>query len=170
MKRVIIILAMVAIVAAPLVAQSVNEDKEIKTASAEPLVGRAKLGVLIGVPLGLTFGYRFSNWFEGNVVVGWSAVATGAVAIGANGLFTLVNIPAGETVMPLSLGPEIMFYISSFYFAMDIVANLRLEYTFINTPLNLFAEIAPGIRFVFAGGLGGVGFAFLGGIGVRYVF
>ncbi len=168
MKKIIIVLALIAVAAAPLIAQNVTEDKEIKTLSGEPLVGRAKLGVLVGVPFSVTFGYRFSNWFEGNLLVGWSPISSTSVAIGANGLFTLFNIPAGETVMPFSLGPQIVTYIGS-SFAMDIVADIRLEYTFVDIPLNLFAEIAPGVRFNFTGGTT-VTWALLGGIGVRYVF
>ena len=164
MKKLLLVLVVLMLVSGALTAQSVKEDKEIKTLQAPP-DGRAKLGLLLGYPSGVTFGYRFSNWFEGNITAGYNFIFTKSALISANGLFTLVNIPIGDAgVMPLSLGPQVNFIFGNTFY-IDIVADLRLEYTFANIPLNLFGEFGFGFRFFHNDWI-----AWNGGLGVRYVF
>ena len=62
MKKTLLLLAVLILLVGALSAQSVSEDKEIKTLQAPP-DGRAKIGLLLGYPSGITFGYQFSNWF-----------------------------------------------------------------------------------------------------------
>ena len=132
----------------PLFARAnVTEDREIKTLEI-PDDGRAKLGLLLGYPSGLTFGYRPSNWFELNATVGYSLRFSESAIVSANGLFTLVNIPVGSAgVIPLSLGPQVNFILGNNLFYMEMVADLRFEYTFPDIPLNLFVETGFGLRF-----------------------
>jgi hypothetical protein len=167
MKKLFVLIILVSAVMMPLAAQekSIKEDRDIKTLQAPP-DGRAKLGVLLGYPSGVTFGYRFSNWFEGNATVGYSFTGSGSALISVNGLFTLVNIPLknGE-VMPLSLGPQINFLLGNNFF-MEAVADLRLEYSFPDIPLNLFGEFGFGFRFFD----GNDWIAWNGGLGIRYIF
>lgn len=165
MKRTLLILAVLFLALGSLTAQSIKEDREIKTLRA-PDDGKAKLGLLIGYPSGVTFGYQFSNWFEANATVGYNFSVTQSAIISANGLFTLVNIPIGKAgVMPLSLGPQLNFILGNKFY-MDIVADLRLGYTFANIPLNLFAEVGFGFRLFYDDNW----WAWNGGVGVRYVF
>jgi len=165
MKKTLILLAVLILSVGALSAQSVSEDKEIRTLQAPP-DGRAKIGLLLGYPSGITFGYQFSNWFEGNLTAGYNFLFIKSGIISANGLFTLVNIPIGDAgLMPLSLGPQVNFILGNKFY-IDIVADLRLAYTFANIPLNLFAEFGFGFRFFNDGDW----LAWNGGVGVRYVF
>jgi len=144
---------------------NVTKDKDIKTLSAPP-DGRAKIGLLMGMPSGVTFGYRFSNWFEANLTAGYNFMFTKSALISTNALFTLVNIPIGDAgVMPLSLGPQVNFILGN-DFKMELVGDLRLEYSFQNIPLNLFGEFGFGFRFFDANNW----IAWNGGVGVRYIF
>ncbi len=145
-----------------LTAQSLSEDKEIKTLQV-PSDGRAKIGLLLGYPSGITFGYRFSNWFEANLTAGYNFLFTNSAIISTNGLFTLVNIPIGDAgIMPLSLGPQVSFILGNDFY-IDLVGDLRLEYSFADIPLNLFGEFGFGFRFFHDDWI-----AWNGGIGVRY--
>jgi len=165
MKKILLLLLMLMafLVTVPVFA-GVTQDKEIKTLEL-PSDGRAKLGLLMGMPSGVTFGYRFSNWFEANVTAGYNFMFTKSALVSANGLFTLVNIPIGDAgVMPLSLGPQMNFIFGNDFY-MDIVADLRLEYSFQDIPLNLFGEFGFGFRLFHDDWI-----AWNGGIGVRYIF
>jgi hypothetical protein len=165
MKKIILLIIAVAVMAMPLAAQSVSKDKDIKTLQAPP-DGRAKIGLLLGMPSGVTFGYRFSNWFELNLTAGYNFLFTSSALISTNALFTLVNIPVGDgQVMPLSLGPQVNFILGNEFF-LETVADLRLEYTFPDIPLNLFGEFGFGVRFFDSNKW----IAWNGGVGVRYVF
>jgi len=167
MKRYAVLSLLVLLLAMPLMAKSssVHKDKDIKTLEV-PSDGRAKIGLLMGMPSGITFGYSFSNWFEANLTAGYNFMFTKSAIISANGLFTLINIPIGDAgVMPLSLGPQINFILGD-NFRMEIVGDLRLEYTFPDIPLNLFGEFGFGFRFFDKNDW----IAWNGGIGVRYVF
>ncbi len=146
-------------------AQSVTDDKEIKTLQA-PSGGRAKIGLLLGYPSGITFGYQFSNWFEVNLTGGYNFLFSKSGIISANTLFTLASIHIGKAgVIPLSFGPQVNFIMGNKFY-IDLVADLRLAYTFANIPLNLFAEVGFGFRFFNSGDW----WAWNGGVGVRYVF
>ncbi|RKX87586.1 MAG: hypothetical protein DRP70_08125 [Spirochaetes bacterium] len=167
MKKTTILMLLVVLLAMPLLAEgnSLNKDKEIKTLQISQ-DGRAKIGLLMGMPSGVTFGYRFSNWFEGNVTAGYNFAFAQSAIISVNGLFTLVNIPIGDAgVMPLSLGPQINFILGNNFY-MDAVADLRLEYSFPEIPLNLFGEFGFGVRFFKENDW----IAWNGGVGVRYIF
>lgn len=166
MKK-IAILVILSTLAIPVFAEgpAVTQDKEIKTLTL-PSDGRAKIGLLLGMPSGLTFGYRFSNWFEANITAGYNFLFVKAGLVSVNTLFTLVNIPIGDAgVMPLSLGPQLNFIFGS-DFMMELVADLRLEYSFNNIPLNLFGEFGVGARFFDPNSW----VAWNGGLGVRYIF
>ncbi len=164
MKKLWMILAVLVLLTTVVTAQSIKDDKDIKTLQM-PSDGRAKIGLLMGMPSGVTFGYRFSNWFEGNLTAGYNFLFTNSAIVSANGLFTLINIPIGDAgVMPLSLGPQMNFIFGNDFY-MDIVADLRLEYTFPNIPLNLFGEFGFGFRFFHNDWI-----AWNGGVGVRYIF
>ena len=166
-KRLFALVALFAVIAGASFAGSINEDKEIKTLSGESLEGRVKAGVLLGMPSGATVGYRFSNWFETNLSAGYNFLFEKAAVVSANGLFTVLNIPAGDAgLLPLSVGPQMNFIFGD-PFVFQIVGNVRLEYTFEDHPWNLFVE-------------GGFGFQFNdpndewaawnAGLGARYVF
>lgn len=166
MKKTLLVLLIVLIAAGSLFSQSVTEDKEVKTIGL-PEGGNFKLGVQIGYPSGITAGYRFSNWFEVNLTAGYNFLDYNSAIVSVNGLFTIVNIPIGDAgVMPLSLGPQLNMIIGNKFY-LETVADLRLEYTFQNIPLNLYGDFGMGIRLF---GTPAVDWAYNGGIGVRYVF
>lgn len=165
MKKALLLFVVLILVVGVLSAQSVGEDKEIKTLQGPP-DGRAKIGLLLGYPSGITFGYQLSNWFELNLTGGYNFLFSKSGIISVNSLFTIVNIPLGNAgVMPLSLGPQVNFIMGNKFY-IDLVVDIRLGYTFSNIPLNLFAESGFGFRFFNSGDW----WAWNGGLGVRYVF
>ena len=141
-----------------------KSDKEAKTVKVDTkwLENRAKLGVAIGKPWGLTFGYHFAKSFEGNFLVGSNFNVDG-VTVGGSGLFTLINFDIANQVFPFSLGPAAYF---NFFdtFNIDALGVARFEYTF-KIPLNLYIEGGAGINI-----LDEIEFAWTAAVGVRYVF
>ena len=141
-----------------------KKDKEAKTVKVGTnwLENRAKLGLAIGKPWGVTFGYHFSKSFEGNLLVG-SDFNIDGVVLGGSGLFTLVNFDIADQIFPFSVGPAGYF---NFFdpLTIDVLGVARLEYTF-NIPLNLYIEGGAGINI-----LEGVEFAWTAAVGARYVF
>ncbi len=165
MKRIIAIVIVFAAAVGIVSAQSLREDREIKTLNEEALEGRVKAGVLLGMPSGATIGYRFSNWFETNLTVGYSFIHKNSAVVRANSLFTVLEIPMGDAgMMPFSLGPQVSFFFGD-KFVVQLVGDLRLEYTFEEIPLNLFVEGGFGFQFNDDDWI-----AWNSGIGVRYVF
>lgn len=172
MKRLLAILIVVLLLL-PVVAFSdelgdelelLGKDKEAKTVKVNTkwLEHRAKLGLAIGKPWGLTFGYHFSKTFEGNLLLGSNFDIDG-VTVGGSGLFTLVNLDIADQIFPLSVGPAA--YLNFFKtFTIDALGVARLEYTF-NIPLNLYIEGGVGINI-----LDDIEFAWTAAVGVRYVF
>jgi hypothetical protein len=141
-----------------------GKDEEAKTVKVDTkwLENRAKLGLAIGKPWGLTFGYHFSNSFEGNLLLGSNFNIDG-VTVGGSGLFTLVNLDIADQIFPLSAGPAV--YLNFFDpFTIDALGVARLEYTF-NIPLNLYIEGGIGINI-----LDDLEFGWTAAVGARYVF
>jgi hypothetical protein len=141
-----------------------KKDKEAKTVKVDTkwLENRAKLGLAIGKPWGLTFGYRFMKSFEGNLLVGSNFNMDGVI-VGGSGLFTLVNFDIAGEIFPFSVGPAAHF---NFFdpFTIDALGVARLEYTF-DIPLNLYLEGGAGISM-----LDDIEFAWTAAVAARYVF
>jgi len=140
------------------------KDDEVKTVTVDGrwLENRAKLGLAIGKPWGLVFGYHFTKSFEGNFLLGSNFNIDG-VTVGGSGLFTLVNLKLGEQIFPFSVGPAV--YANFFStFNMDALGVARLEYTF-KAPVNLYLEGGAGINI-----FDDLNFGWTAAAGVRYVF
>lgn len=139
------------------------EDKEIRqiNLSTEDLEGRAKAGLALGYPFGVTFGYKLANYMELNVFAGSHF---DDFSLGTNLLFTVVDISIKEEVFPLSVGPAVYFNIGD-EFNMALGASARGEYTFDEIPLNLYLEITPGFSFI-----NDFDFYIASSLGIRYVF
>lgn len=139
------------------------EDKSIPqiNLSTEDLEGRAKAGLALGYPFGVTFGYKLANYMEVNIFAGSHF---NDFSLGTNLLFTVVDINIKEAVFPLSLGPAVYFNIGD-EFNMALGATVRGEYTFNETPLNLYLEITPGFSFI-----SDFDFYMASSLGIRYVF
>ena len=140
------------------------KDDEVKTVTVDGkwLENRAKLGLAIGKPWGLVFGYHFSKSFEGNLLLGSNFNIDG-VTLGGSGLFTLVNLKIGESIFPFSVGPAVYF---NFFntFNMDALGVARIEHSF-NAPINLYLEGGAGINI-----FDDITFAWTAAVGIRYVF
>jgi len=145
---------------------------ESQSFSGDPAVGTWKLGLVGGYPSGATLGFRPSDKLEFNAVVGTSYLD---FTIGANVLFTLVDIDISGHIFPLSVGPAVYINIpfSTYYglltrtFSIDIMGEIRWEYTFKKAPINLFAEVGLGVKI---GGYTPVGLGWNSAGGIRYVF
>jgi hypothetical protein len=172
MKKIVAILIVV-LLALPVVAfadelgdelELLKKDKEAKTVKVGTkwLENRAKLGLAIGKPWGITFGYHFSKSFEGNLLVG-SDFNMDGVVVGGSGLFTLVNFDISDQIFPFSIGPaaHLNFFNT---FTIDALGVARIEYTF-DIPLNLYIEGGLGINI-----LDDIEFAWTAAVAARYVF
>jgi hypothetical protein len=151
------------------------EESDIKTITidTQDFKGRLKAGGMLGYPMGITAGYRFSNEFEVNGVLGSNYRD---VTAGINGLFTLFNIKINNEIFPVSAGPALYSHFDHHdrhnshgnddgYTKVDILGIARLEYDFRKIPLNLFVEAGPGLEVVKFADIAG-SFA----IGARYIF
>jgi len=171
----VVFLLLIMIPAVSYSAESVTENREIKTISIDTkkVEGKLKAGVVLGYPWGITAGYRFSNFFEMNGVLGSDY---NYFISGINGLFTIVNVKIAHEIFPLSVGPALYSHFghhdrnSKFdrddeYISIDLLGVARIEYSFKEIPLNLFIEAGIGMQVVrFADTAGS--FA----IGARYIF
>jgi len=151
------------------------EDGNIKTITIDTkeVEGKLKAGAVLGYPMGITAGYRFSDVFELNGVLGSSFHDLTA---GVNGLFTLFNMKISDEIFPFSVGPALYSHFDHHdgnndkgnddeYTKIDLLGIARVEYNFKKIPLNLFVEAGLGLEVVkFADPAGS--FA----IGVRYIF
>ena len=154
--------------------KSITEDREIKTITLDTkeFEGKLKAGIVLGYPWGITAGYRFSNFFELNSMLGSDY---NDFTASVNGLFTIFNLKISHELFPLTIGPALYSHFGYHdgskhssdgeYTRIDILGIARIEYSFKETPVNMFAEGGAGLEVVkFAGTAGS--FA----VGVRYIF
>ena len=135
-----------------------------------------KAGIALGYPTGVTAGWRPSDNFELNALLGTNYTG---FTIGITPLFTLVEIDIADQQLPLSLGPQVNLNLRGYgLIDLDVLAVLRLEYTLPELPLNFFIEGGLGVNINFYssvfGEFGGlispVRFSGSGAVGARYVF
>ena len=163
MKRILIIIILHLIMLGPLFAEKKQQDKEISriNLSTEELEGKAKAGLALGYPFGLTIGYKLANYLEINAFAGTHA---GDFTLGSSLLFTLVTVEIKDEEFPLSVGPAVFCSFSD-NFSMMAGAAVRCEYTFREIPLNLYLEVIPGLTLD-----KDLDFYLASSLGVRYVF
>lgn len=150
---------------------SAEGDREIKTITLDNKRknDRLKAGVSIGYPLGVTVGYplavtvgyRLSNFIEINGLEGFDY---NSFTAGGSVLFTIFNIDISGSDFPLSVGPAFYAHFNK-EIEYDVLAAVRFEYSFEETPINLFVEAGGGLRVVKE--LEPVGSL---AIGIRYIF
>ena len=142
---------------------SLGEDRKIQTISLDNkrTDDKLKAGLFLGYPFGVTAGYSFSNFFEINSLIGTNY---NSITAGGSGLFTVANIDISGNYFPLSIGPAFYAHFGK-DFKYDVLAAVRLEYSFEEAPLNLFVEGGLGTK-VFEG----LRWAGSLGVGVRYIF
>ena len=143
-------------------------DKDIKTVNIDTgkFENRLKAGLMIGYPIGITAGYKYSNFFELNGIVGFNDGLT----LGVNGLFTILNLNVSGEIFHLSFGPASYVYFghkdkSDDYLKLDILCLARIEYDFKQIPLNLFFEVGAGFEMIKLIDLAGSC-----SVGARYIF
>ena len=161
--RKIILFFLILLLLFPVFVSAQTEDKdipEINLSTAE-LEGKAKAGLAIGYPTGLTFGYRMANYLEANAFLGTHGKD---FILGSSLLFTLADIRISDQILPLSAGP-VVFAAFDNDFSLMAGGAVRWEYTFEDTPLNIYLEAVPGIILI-----GDIRFAMASSLGVRYVF
>lgn len=163
MKKTLLMILLICLALPAISEEKKVNDKEIKeiNLSTESLEGRAKIGIALGYPSGIVFGYRLANYLETNFLIG--SFYKG-FTIGGNLLFTVADIKIKDQSFPLSLGPHVNFHFGD-TFDMSLMGFLRWEYTFQEIPLNLYIEGGPGIFFV-----QGPDFTWSTSLGIRYVF
>ncbi|MBI9100106.1 MAG: hypothetical protein JEY91_16610 [Spirochaetaceae bacterium] len=160
-------------------ADLMSKRTESTSFSGESAVGTFKLGAALGYPSGVTGGWRPSDKFELNALLGTNYYG---FTIGVSPLFTLVDIKIQDQILPLSVGPAVNLHIYGFGIDLAIMGVVRWEYSFENVPINLFAEVGGGIAIyshsssatVFGitatAKTSGVTGAFTSALGVRYIF
>jgi hypothetical protein len=123
------------------------------------------LGIVFGEPTGLNAKMWTSDRTALDATVAWSFVGSGWLHVHADFLihnYDLISVNKGA--LPVYFGIGAYVGLSS-----DLGLGARipfgLDYQFEGAPLDIFAEIAPGLSL-----LPGIGFQMGGGIGVRYFF
>lgn len=158
MKRVLSIIALMVFIAVSLSA----ETKTIKIDN-ERTDDKFKAGVMLGYPTGLTAGWRIADALELNFI---AATHYRDITLGFAPLFTLVNIDISGETFPLSVGPAAYLNIGwGGGLDLDVLGNVRIEYSFDEIPLNLFLEGGIGITVIPAIRPQGSG-----AFGIRYIF
>lgn len=127
----------------------------------EELAGKAKAGLALGYPFGLTFAYRPAERLEINALAG---THYDGLTLGGSLLFTLAVVNIQGELFPLSLGPALYARIGK-EFGLTGGAALRWEYSFTEIPLNLYVEAVPGVNFIDE-----TSFYMGAAAGVRYIF
>ncbi len=131
-----------------------------------------KAGIMLGYPTAITAGYRFNSSMEANGLVGVSYIAGSFAPVGgifgANMLFNIMDFDISNESFQLSAGPQINALLGSGYIGLEFLADLRLEYTFWDYPINIFTEIGIGARYISTGSK--ISVTGMGNIGARYVF
>lgn len=150
---------------------------DIKTIDLDTsrLKNKVKAGVSLGYPTGLTAGYRFTDLFELNAILGTDY---DSFVGGMNGLFTVARLKVEGELFPVSIGPAVLYDVHDHshddssdkwhdkdHGHLDLLCVIRFEYDFEDIPLNLFVEGGAGIRV-----LEHVDPAGSFAIGVRYIF
>ena len=140
-----------------------KSDKNVSLDSIDKkLEGKAKLGLSLGYPTGVTFGYQLTEIMEINAAAG--IFDFDSISAGVSALFAIVDLEAGDAVFPVTFGPGVYFHTGNRE-KVDILAVLRIEYDFEEIPLNLYAEGGAGIRIVPDTEAAGSG-----ALGIRYIF
>jgi len=169
-KRVLL-LVIVAVIAFPVIALADQTGDQLELMKKEPktvkidgtwLDARAKLGLALGEPWGVVFGYHFTKTFEANILLG-SRFKFDTFTVGGSGLFTLINFQIGKQIFPFSVGPAAYFDFGDGV-SVDALGVVRIEYLF-DIPLNLYLEGGAGYTL-----FNRTGFAWTAAVGARYVF
>ncbi len=174
MKKILLITATLLLISATIFAEKRVESTKPDGSDA---VGSIKAGVVLGYPSGLTIGFRTSDVFEINAHV---SSHYSDLSLGANVLFTLVDINISEEIFPLSIGPAVNInipFLANVYYNGAYVSNLnfdflgmvRWEYSFKNIPLNLFIEGGLGLNVAFRSSVP-LSFTGSSAFGIRYIF
>jgi hypothetical protein len=171
MMRRVLLLVIVALIAVPVMALAEEAGTQLELMKKEPktvkieggwLDDRAKLGLALGEPWGVVFGYHFTKTFEANILLG-SRFKFDTFTIGGSGLFTLINFQIGKQIFPFSVGPAAYFDFGD-GMSMDALGVVRIEHSF-DIPLNLYLEGGVGYTL-----FNRTGFAWTTAVGARYVF
>ena len=123
------------------------------------------LGLIFGEPTGLSAKMWTSERTALDAAVAWSFSGLGWVHIQADFLihnYDIISVSKGKLPLYYGVGAYTAF---SSNFGLGIRVPLGLAYQFEGAPVDVFAEIAPGLAL-----LPDIGFYFGGGIGVRYFF
>ncbi len=123
------------------------------------------IGAIFGEPTGLSAKMWTSEKTAIDGAVAWSFAGNGFLHMHADLLihnFDLISVSEGKLPLYFGLGAFVTF-------ASDLGLGVRipigLAYQFEGAPLEIFAEIAPGLSL-----LPGTDFYIGGGIGIRYYF
>jgi len=143
------------------------ESDGIKTIDLDNLEkGKVKAGLELAMPVtGLTAGYHMSEKMEFNLLIG-SMLDFSQITLGANLMYTMVNLDIQDQIFPLNLGPVFYATFGSEVW-LSLGAELRLEYDF-DFPLNLY--VMSGLIYNISRDDGDDPFSFPFGIGARYIF
>jgi len=130
--------------------------------------GSFKAGVALGYPSGATAGWRVTDKFELNLLLGTKYYG---FTVGVTPLFTLMDINIADQPLPLSVGPQVNLNVGGFgYTALDLLGVVRWEYSFKDIPLNLYVEGGAGVGISMYSSYSTSYFTGSAAIGGRYIF
>ncbi len=123
------------------------------------------LGLIFGEPTGLSAKMWTSERTAIDAAVAWSFSGVGWFHIHADFLlhnYDIISVSKGKLPLYYGVGAYTSF---SSDFGLGVRVPLGLAYQFEGAPVDIFAEIVPGLAL-----LPDIGFYIGGGIGVRYFF
>lgn len=123
------------------------------------------LGAVFGEPTGLSAKLWTSDKTAVDGALAWSFAGSGYMHIHADFLihsFDLISVSKGKLPLYFGIGAYMNFASD---LGLGIRVPLGIAYHFDSAPLDIFAEVAPGLSL-----LPGTSFDFGGGIGIRYYF
>ena len=123
------------------------------------------VGVIVGVPTGISAKYWMSPWSAVDAALAWEFNKTNWVQLHADYLihnYDIVNVGKGKLPIYYGLGGRLVVSSANRFGVRGVVG---VDYLFANDPLDIFLELAPILDFA-----PDVEFDFNAGIGIRYYF
>ena len=120
------------------------------------------LGIILGEPTGISAKLWTSEKTALDAAIAWSFAGTGHMRVHADHLWHNFSLDMAKGKLPLYFGAGAKLLLSS-ELGLGIRMPVGIAYLFESAPLELFAELVPGLDL-----LPGAGFGFDAAIGFRY--
>lgn len=168
MKHIAYGVALVALCGMAVQADEAMAAKNSPTDITEDYVGKFGAGIILGEPTGLSVKYWLNQRLAIDGAAGWSIHDDSEFYLHSDLLvhkFDLIPVPEGKLPVYLGGGAFVRFREGHHDDELGVRVPVGVSYMFENLPLDIFAEIAPGIELAPSTRID-----VSGGIGIRYWF